>query len=329
MLLPATTQRHATSVDWPIHQGKDGTLAFSMPTVTWDEVYRWVIGTPVLILITVVSGIVVRWLLIRVINRVVATTKSRANERLAKLPGASRSLQAIGGARERTIQRAETTGALLKSITSFVVFTIVGLTVMSLLGIPLGPLLASASIGGVALAFGAQSLVKDFLSGVFMIIEDQYGVGDVIDTGEVIGTVENVSLRITQLRDANGMTWYVRNGEILRIGNRTQGWSTATVDVQIAYDEDVERAATVIRDVVSAMDEQDEWKAVLLEEPTVTGVESMANGAITIRVVAKTIANEQFGLQREIRERVKRAFDQEGVRTPVPVMPPFGGAAPQ
>ena len=328
MLLPTTAQRHAT-LDRPVHPGKEGPLALSMPSVTWDQVYDWVIGTPVLILITVVSGIIVRWLLHRVINRVVATTTTRANERLAKLPGASRALQAVGVAGERTIQRAETMGALLRSITTFAVYTIVVLTVMSLIGIPLGPLLASASIGGVALAFGAQSLVKDFLSGVFMIIEDQYGVGDVIDTGEVIGTVENVSLRITQLRDANGMTWYVRNGEILRIGNRTQGWSTATVDIQIAYDEDVERALRVIRDVVSTMGEEDVWKPVLLERPNVTGVESMGNGAITIRVLAKTIANEQFGLQREVRERVKRAFDREGVRSPVPVMPPFGGAAPQ
>jgi small conductance mechanosensitive channel len=298
-----------------------------MPSVTWDEVYTWVIGTPVLILITVVAGIIARWLLIRVINRVVASTTARANERLAKLPGASRATQAVGVAGERTIQRTETMGALLRSITTFLVYGIVGLTVMSLLGIPLAPLLASASIGGVAIAFGAQSLVKDFLSGVFMIIEDQYGVGDVIDTGEVIGTVENVSLRITQLRDGTGMTWYVRNGEILRIGNRTQGWSTATVDIQIAYDEDVERALQVIRDVVSTMGEEDTWKSVLLEEPNVTGVESMGNGAITIRVLAKTIANEQFGLQREIRERVKRAFDTKGIRSPVAVMPPFGGAA--
>ncbi|MGW5239154.1 mechanosensitive ion channel family protein [Monashia sp. NPDC004114] len=327
-MLAPTVQTHDPSVDWPVHLGKEGQLVLSMPSVTWDQVYNWVIGTPVLILITVVAGIIARWLLIRVINRVVASTTARANERLAKLPGASRALQAVGVAGERTIQRTETMGALLKSITTFLVYTIVGLTVMSLLGIPLGPLLASASIGGVALAFGAQSLVKDFLSGVFMIIEDQYGVGDVIDTGEVIGTVENVSLRITQLRDGSGMTWYVRNGEILRIGNRTQGWSTATVDIQIAYDEDVERSLQVIREVVSTMDEEDQWKAVLLEEPNVTGVESMGNGAITIRVLAKTIANEQFGLQREIRERVKRAFDKEGIRSPVAVMPPFGGGAP-
>ena len=289
----------------------------------------WLVGTPLLIITVVVVGLLARFLLHRLINRVVATATSRRAERLASIPGAGRALQAVRGANVRHVQRTQTMGALLKSITTFVVLGITALTVLSLVGIPLGPMLASASVGGVALAFGAQSLVKDFLSGVFMIVEDQYGVGDVIDTGEVVGTVENVSLRVTQLRDAGGMTWYVRNGEIVRIGNKTQGWSTAIVDIPIAYDQDVEKAITVIRDVVSVMDDDDAFKDVLLEEPNVVGVESIANGAITIRIIAKTIANEQFGIQREIRERVKRAFDREGVRSPLPVMAPYGGTAPK
>jgi small conductance mechanosensitive channel len=197
---------------------------------------------------------------------------------------------------------------------------------MALLEIPLGPMLASAGVGGVALGFGAQSLVKDFLSGIFMIMEDQYGVGDVVDTGEVVGTVENVSLRVTQLRDANGVTWYVRNGEIIRIGNRSQGWSTAMVDIPVAYDEDVERAQQIIRDVVGALDRTAPWDEKLLESPQVVGVESIAGGAVTIRVLAKTVAQEHFSVQREIRERVKLAFDREGVRSPVMVtaVPPYG-----
>ena len=270
-----------------------------------------------------------RFLLHRFIDRVVASATSRRAERLAAIPGAGLALQAVGVAQTRHVQRTQTMGALLKSISTFVVGGITALTVLSLVGIPLGPMLASASVGGVALAFGAQSLVKDFLSGIFMIIEDQYGVGDVIDTGEVIGTVENVSLRVTQLRDANGMTWYVRNGEIIRIGNKTQGWSTALVDVAIAYDQDVDAAITVIRDVVSVMDEDEAWKDVLLEEPNVVGVESITAGVITIRILAKTLANEQFGVQREMRERIKRALDAAGVRSPHPVLPPYGGAAPQ
>jgi small conductance mechanosensitive channel len=301
----------------------------TLSTVTWDEFTAWLVGTPLLVLVTLVVGFVARILLHRVIDRVVATATSRRAERLAAIPGAGLALQAVGVAQTRHVQRTQTMGALLKSISTFVVGGITALTVLSLIGIPLGPMLASASVGGVALAFGAQSLVKDFLSGIFMIIEDQYGVGDVIDTGEVIGTVENVSLRVTQLRDGNGMTWYVRNGEIIRIGNRTQGWSTALVDVAIAYDQDVEKATAVIRDVVEVMDEDEAWKAVLLEKPNVVGVESISAGAITIRIVAKTVANEQFGVQREMRERIKRAFDEAGVRSPQPVLPPYGGAAPQ
>jgi small conductance mechanosensitive channel len=305
------------------------TTMSSLSTLTWDEFTAWLVGTPLLIIVTIVVGFVARVILHRLIDRVVSTATSRRAERLAAIPGAGLALQAVGVAQTRHVQRTQTMGALLKSISTFVVGGITALTVLSLVGIPLGPMLASASVGGVALAFGAQSLVKDFLSGIFMIIEDQYGVGDVVDTGEVIGTVENVSLRVTQLRDANGMTWYVRNGEIVRIGNRTQGWSTAQVDVAIAYDQDVEKAMAVIRDVVEIMDEDDAWKGVLLEKPNVVGVESISAGAITIRIVAKTVANEQFGLQREMRERIKRALDAAGVRSPQPVMPPYGGAAPQ
>jgi small conductance mechanosensitive channel len=300
----------------------------SMPdlsSLTWSGVGDWLVGTPLLIITVVAVGLLARFLLHRLINRVVTTATSRRAERIASLPGAGRALQAVGVANVRHVQRTQTMGALLKSITTFVVGGITALTVLSLVGIPLGPMLASASVGGVALAFGAQSLVKDFLSGVFMIVEDQYGVGDVIDTGEVVGTVENVSLRVTQLRDADGMTWYVRNGEIIRIGNKTQGWSTAIVDIAIAYDQDVEKAISVIRDVVSVMDDDGAYKDILLDEPNVVGVESIANGAITIRIIAKTIANEQFGVQREMRERIKVALDREGVRSPMPMLPPFGG----
>jgi small conductance mechanosensitive channel len=299
-----------------------------MPQLSWSGVGDWLVGTPLLIIVTIVFGIVTRWLVHRLINRVVATAASKRAERLAGMLGGRRAPTSIGAANVRHVQRTQTMGALLKSITTFVVFGLTSLTVLSLVGIPLAPLLTSAGVGGVALAFGAQSLVKDFLSGVFMIIEDQYGVGDVVDTGEAVGTVENVSLRITQLRDAQGMTWYVRNGEIIRIGNKTQGWSTAMVDIPIAYDQDVEKAIGVIREVVSVMDDDERWQDVLLEEPNVVGVESMSAGVITIRVLAKTVANEQFAIQREIREQVKGALDRAGIKSPAPALPPYGGGKP-
>ena len=201
---------------------------------------------------------------------------------------------------------------------------ITALTIMSIFHIPLGPLLASAGVGGVALGFGAQSLVKDFLSGIFMILEDQYGVGDIVDTGEAVGTVEEVSLRVTRLRDGSGVVWYVRNGEIIRIGNKSQGWSTALVDIPVSYAENLEKVIPLIRDVVHRLDEEPEWKDKLLDEPQVLGVESVSGTAVTIRVLAKTAPEQQYGVSREIRERVKAAFDAAGVQGPP--LAPFGPA---
>jgi small conductance mechanosensitive channel len=187
---------------------------------------------------------------------------------------------------------------------------------MATLGLPLGPLLASAGVGGIALAFGAQSLVKDVLSGIFMILEDQYGVGDVIDAGEAIGTVEDVTLRVTRVRDASGIVWYIRNGGIVRIGNRSQGWSTAVVDIQVGYDESLDIVLPLIREVAHQVYGAQDWATRLLEEPVVAGVESMAGGVITIRIIAKCAPNENFPVSREIRERVKAALDAAGIRPP-------------
>src|SRR6476620_11191350 len=145
---------------------------------------------------------------------------------------------------------------------------------------PIQGLLTSAGVTGVALAFGAQSLVKDCITGIFMSAEDQYCVGDIVDTGEVIGEVEDVTLRITRGRDFNGVIWYVRNGEIIRVGNRSQGWSTALVDIPVPYDEELDKVLPLIRDVAHAMDEDEAWSKRLLEEPQVVGVESMVGGVV-------------------------------------------------
>jgi len=194
---------------------------------------------------------------------------------------------------------------------------------MALLGIPLGPLLASAGVAGVALGIGAQSLVKDFLSGIFLIMEDQYGVGDVIDTGEAIGTVEEVTLRITRLRDANGVTWYVRNGEIIRVGNRSQGFATAIVDMPVSYSESVERVVAVLREAATAMGADPVWADKFVEEPEVLGVESIVGMTMTIRTVAQCVPGENFAVQREMRERLKAALDAADVKAAP--LGPFGG----
>ena len=299
-------------------------LANLRPQQVWD----WFRGEPLLILVTVVAALVLRWLVLRSIGRVVRVTIARSDARRAKEPGrAGRALaQATGLAHERHLQRTLTMGSLLRSMVTFVVGLITVLTVMAIIGLPLAPLLASAGVGGVALGFGAQSLVKDFLSGIFMILEDQYGVGDVIDTGEATGTVEEVSLRVTRLRDGTGVVWYIRNGEIIRIGNKSQGWATALVDIPVSYTENLERVIPVIREVVHALDTEEAWQDVLLEEPNVVGVESISGNTVTIRVIAKTAPEQQYGVSREIRERVKAAFDAQGIKAPA--MMPYGPGAP-
>ncbi|HEV7173150.1 mechanosensitive ion channel family protein [Pedococcus sp.] len=296
--------------------------AESTPMRVWD----WFAGRPLMVVSIVVVALVLRWLLIRSIGRIVEVTLAKSDARRETEPGRARSVLALatGAAHERHRQRTLTMASLLRSIVTFVIALIVVLTVMSIFGIPLGPLLASAGVGGVALGFGAQSLVKDFLSGIFMLLEDQYGVGDLIDTGEAVGVVEEVTLRITKLRDGSGVAWYVRNGEITRVANKSQGWSTAIVDIPVAYAEDIERAKQLISDVVQALYQDEAFAGVLLEEPTVAGVEQLTGSTVTLRVVAKTEPNQQWGVQRAIRERVKGAFDAAGVQAPA-VYPPVAG----
>jgi small conductance mechanosensitive channel len=294
------------------------------PMRVWD----WFAGRPLMVVSIVVGALVLRWLLIRSIGRIVEVTLAKSDARRETEPGRARSVLALatGAAHERHRQRTLTMASLLRSIVTFVIALIVVLTVMSIFGIPLGPLLASAGVGGVALGFGAQSLVKDFLSGIFMILEDQYGVGDIIDTGTAVGTVEEVSLRVTRLRDGSGVVWYIRNGEIIRIGNKSQGWSTATVDIPVSYSENLEAVIPLIREVVHAVDQSPEWRDVLLEEPQVVGVESITGGVVTIRIVVKTAPEQQYGVSREIRERVKASFDAHGIKAPT--FAPFGPVSP-
>ena len=143
------------------------------------------------------------------------------------------------------------------------------------LGIATGPLLASAGIVGIAVGFGAQALVRDVISGIFMLVEDQYGVGDVVDLGDASGVVEAVGLRVTRVRDVNGTVWYIRNGQVLRVGNQSQGWARAVLDVAIAYGEDVERAESLLLDIANGLRDDEKFGPLVLEEPEMWGIESV------------------------------------------------------
>jgi small conductance mechanosensitive channel len=209
-------------------------------------------------------------------------------------------------------------GSLLKSISTGVIAAVVGTMMLSEIGVNIAPIIASAGIIGVAVGFGAQSLVADFLSGIFMIVEDQYGVGDVVDLGEAIGTVEAVTLRITRVRDINGTVWYVPNGSITRVGNQSQNWAQTVLDVAVGYQEDLARVRSVLQDVAHDLWEDEEFQGRIIEEPSVWGVENLGPDGVDVRVVLKTAPLEQWAVAREMRQRIKARFDAEGIEIPFP-----------
>lgn len=269
--------------------------------------------------IIVVIAVVTRWLIVRAISLASRSAIKRARaQRDRTLSRAERLLsQATGLNTERAEQRIRTVASLSRNLVSITVVVIGLLTVMSVFDIPTAPLLASAGVGGLVLAFGAQSLIKDFISGIFMIMEDQYGVGDLVDVGEVRGTVEEVGLRVTQIRDLTGTLWYVRNGEILRVGNQSQGWSTAIIDIPVAQDEDSARVIEILDQVAADAEDDEELSKVLLERPTVAGVNSVSATTMIIRMTAKATANQHYGVQRTLLARSMAALAKAGVRSPV------------
>ncbi|MBD8868897.1 mechanosensitive ion channel family protein [Nocardioides sp. MJB4] len=293
---------------------------------TLADLAEWVIGKPLAILGLVLIGLFTRWVLHRVIDR----TVRRAEEgvipgkasRLSLGHSGSGSKLKVGAQTNananRRVQRARTMGSLLKSITTGVVMTIVVIMSIDKLGYNVAPLIASAGILGLALGFGAQSLVSDFLSGIFMIVEDQYGVGDEIDLGEAIGTVEAVSLRVTRLRDINGTVWYVRNGEIMRVGNMSQNWARTVLDISVGYAEDLVKVRRVLEDVAHDLWEDEDFHGKVIEEPSVWGVQDLGADGVSVRVALKTAPGLQWGVAREMRQRIKARFDFEGIEIPFP-----------
>ena len=290
-----------------------------------SEAITWLITKPLAIVLLIVVGYVLRWFLHRVIDRLVQraveglpTPVLRRRRDVEEPPALT-----VG----RRVQRAETMGSLLKSVASIVVFTVFAIMAIAELGYPVGPLIASAGIVGVALGFGAQSLVKDFLSGIFMIFEDQYGVGDVVDLGEASGTVEAVGLRVTRLRDVEGTVWHVRNGEILRVGNKSQNWARTVLDVPVALDQDLRKVEATLRDVAHGLWDDEDFRHLIIEEPEVWGVEELTPNWVAVRVTLKTAPLEQWAVAREMRQRIKLRFDHDGIELAQPTAAVWGQRA--
>jgi small conductance mechanosensitive channel len=283
---------------------------------TLADAADFLIGKPIKILLIIALAVLVNRIARRGMKRALRTLQSGAvQERLGSLRAATP--EALLRTTEHSLraeQRIEALASVLRSLVTVVIYMVAGFMVLGEVGINLGPLLAGAGIIGIALGFGSQTLVRDFLSGVFILIEDQFGVGDIVNLdNETSGTVEAVSLRTTRLRAVDGTVWHVPNGEIRRVGNQSQHWSRALIDVEVAYETDLEHAKAVIGAVAHELASED---ADVLDEPEVWGVEALGGNGVTLRLVVKTRPSEQYRVSRELRQRLKAAFEREGIVIP-------------
>jgi moderate conductance mechanosensitive channel len=271
------------------------------------------------ILFVLLLALLVRAAASRLINRITARatlSQERGNERAHSMLG------------ERRRQRGSALGSVLGNAASVTIFTVAAFTILGDLGLNLAPVLASAGVLGIAIGFGAQNLVQDFLTGIFILLEDQYGVGDVINVDGVNGTVEAVSLRITRVRDVNGVIWHIRNGTIGKSGNESHGWARAVVDFPVPYDLDIAEVRTMMERTAVAMWQDPAWAGVILERPEVWGVQEVTSDSVLVRVIARTAPLKQWEVGRELRERLKLALATATGAAALPGAEETGAAEP-
>lgn len=288
-------------------------------TEFWAGAADWVIDRPLRVLLIVVAGFIISRILRRSVRRLGHRMEAHSERELLRAERNRRKGEPVKIHNGRAQQRAKTLTSVLSSLVSIVVWVLVSLLILGELGITFAPLLAGAGVVGIMLAFGAQTIIADFLAGIFMLLEDQFGVGDVIDLGEVAGTVEKVSLRVTTLRDVHGTVWHVPNSEIHRVANKSQIWSRAVLDIEVAYDTDLRRAEGIIQRVADDLWQDESFEGGdIIDPPEVWGVERLGADGVAIRLVVKTDPAEQWVVARELRLRIKEALDEAGVEIPFP-----------
>ncbi|GIU84138.1 MAG: mechanosensitive ion channel protein MscS [Acidimicrobiales bacterium] len=274
-----------------------------------DELLDWMVGTPLRVALICVSAFVVnrllRWLVDKQIRRIFETTRKVASRAPAMI--------AESEVVERVEQRARTVASVFRSFLSAVVWSVAVMLVLGELGVNLGPLIAGAGIAGVAIGLGAQNVVRDFLAGLFILAEDQLGVGDVVDLGPATGVVERVTLRSTVIRALDGTVWFVPNGQITRVGNLSQFWGRAVLDLEVPRSVDLRKAMAVMQKVAEDLAEDPAWRDDIEADPEVWGVERLGADTASLRLVVKTDAGRQAAVLRELRLRTKEAFDAEGL----------------
>lgn len=291
-----------------------------------DSARTWLIERPIEIAVYIVIALVLRFVLRRVVDR--ATRERPGGEPgllrplRERLPAGTRDSVAA----QRRAQRARTIGSVLKSGVSIVTLTWCVLQILTVFSVNVAPLVASAGVVGVALGFGAQNLVRDFLTGMFMLLEDQYGVGDIIDVGEASGTVETVGLRVTTIRDLNGTLWYCRNGEIARVGNMSQGHAVAVIDLPIAPGAAVPRATEVALTAAIEASEDEAIADAVLERPQMLGVNGVTAESVMLRLTARVKPGQQWAVQRYITQAVLAAFDEHDIAAPLAALAAMRGS---
>ncbi|MGV9796490.1 mechanosensitive ion channel family protein [Mycobacterium sp. NPDC003449] len=295
----------------------------------WTDTSRhWLVEVPVRIAVYIVLALVAWYVLHRMIDRATIARPRKEKEDKPERKGtppllrhlrdrvpASASGRQIA---ERRQQRAQTIGSVLKSTVSIILLVWVVLTVLNVLGVNIAPFIASAGVIGLAIGFGAQNLVRDFVTGVFMLLEDQYGVGDTVDLGEAVGEVQSVGLRITTVRDIDGTLWYVRNGEIARVGNMSQEYAVARIEVPVALTADIDRAEQVAVEAAEAVIAEPALTKKVLGKPEMLGVQELSPDLLTLRMTLKTQPNAQWSVQRKLRRAVLCAYDEHGIDLPYP-----------
>jgi small conductance mechanosensitive channel len=281
----------------------------------WASWWGVLVTDVITVVAIVVIALVVRWVLHfvirRVVNHIVSGVKRKQDVEDTQALSAS-PLAAV-----RLVQRTRTLGSVLTNFVNITLFIVVVLAIVSVLAPDiLGSFTLLSAAIGAGLGFGAQNIVKDALNGFFMVIEDQLGVGDIVDLGHATGIVEDVRIRVTSVRDVNGTLWFVRNGEINRVGNMSQGWARVIVDLAVPYEADVDEVESALLKAATEMSQSGKWRSRILEKPEVWGLESISDDAMVIRVVMKARTSSKDDVARELRMRLKRALDELGLKLP-------------
>lgn len=262
----------------------------------------------IIVVAALLIAIILRAVIRRVVDRIVSGAKNRARV------DDTQALERSPVAQVRVVQRTRTLGSILQNIVGVTIIIVALLLIVSVINPDiLGSLTLLTAAIGAGLGFGAQNIVKDVLNGIFIVAEDQVGIGDVVDVGLATGIVEYVSVRVTHVRDVNGTLWYVRNGEITRIGNLSQGWSRIIVDVGVPVDSDVDEVEHALQDAAAGLAKDPKWRSRIVDRPEVWGLEAVTGETLVLRVVIRTRAHSKDDVAKELRVRVKRATDDLGL----------------